>query len=111
MMSFSHITQRVVGRKQLAFSEILDVPAERLIAQSRFVLCLITLLVNHLQPQPAQYAAAATLILTAYTIFAAGLVALTYHRFVAPTTQRLIHFTDIVIISALLFLTEGAASP
>ena len=54
MMSFSHITQRVVGRKQLASSDILDVPAERVIAQSRFVLCLITLLVTHLQPvQPA----------------------------------------------------------
>ena len=111
MMSFSHITQSL-GRKQLASSGILDVPAERVIAQSRFVLCLITLLVTHLQPvQPSQYASAATLILMAYTIFAAGLVALTYHRFVAPTTQRLIHVTDIAIITLLLFLTDGATSP
>jgi signal transduction histidine kinase len=112
MMSLSHITQRVVGRKRLASSDILDVAAEQVIAQSRFVLCLITLLVANLQPgPPAQSAAVATLILTAYTIFAAGLVALTYHRFIAPTTQRFIHFTDIAIISLLLFLTEGATSP
>jgi signal transduction histidine kinase len=112
MMPFSHIAQRVVRHKQVASRHILDVPAERIIAQSRFVLCLITLLVAHLQPvKPAQYATAATLILTAYTIFAAGLVALTYHRFVAPTTQRLIHFADIAIICVLLFLTEGATSP
>jgi signal transduction histidine kinase len=112
MMSLFHITQRVVGRKHLASSDILDVPAERVIAQSRFVLCLITLLVATLQPiRPAQTAAVATFILTAYTIFAAGLVALTYHRFIAFTTQRLIHFTDIAIISLLLFLTEGATSP
>jgi signal transduction histidine kinase len=111
-MSLSHVTQRVVGRKHPASSDMLDVPAEQVIAHSRFILCLITLLVANLQPlRPAQYAAAATLILTAYTIFAAGLVALTYHRFVAPATQRLIHFTDIAIISVLLFLTEGATSP
>ena len=40
----------VVGRKQVASSDIFDVPAERVIAQSRFVLCLISLLVAHLQP-------------------------------------------------------------
>ena len=109
-MSFSHIPQRVVGRKPLAFSDIFDVPAERVIAQSRFVLCLITLLVVYLQPVHPRHATAATLTLTAYTIFAAGLVALTYYRFAAPTTQRLVHFTDIAIISVLLFLTEGATS-
>ena len=110
-MPFSQLAQRVVGHKQVASSDIFDAPAERVIAQSRFVLCLITLLVAHLQPVEPRYATATTLTLTTYTIFAAGLVALTYHRFVAPTTQRLIHFTDIAIISVLLFLTEGATSP
>jgi signal transduction histidine kinase len=112
MMPFSHIAQRVVGHKQVASRNIFDVPAERVIAQSRFVLCLISLLVAHLQPiQAAQYANEATLVLTAYTIFSAVLVALTYHRFLAPSTQRLIHCADIAIISVLLFLTEGATSP
>ena len=102
----------VVGRKQPASSDILDASAERVIAQSRFGLCLITLLVALLLPgQPTEYATAASLILTAYTIFAAGLLGLTYHRFVAPTTQRLIHVTDIAIISMLLFLTQAATSP
>jgi signal transduction histidine kinase len=109
MMPFSQVAQRIVGNIHVAFSDIFDGPAERVIAQSRFVLCLISLLVAHLQP--AQYATAATLVLTAYTILSAVLVALTYRRFVAPTKQRLIHLTDIAIISVLLFLTEGAASP
>ena len=112
MMPFSHVAQRVVGHKQVASSDIFDVPVERVIAQSRFVLCLISLLVAYLQPiYPAQYATAATLILTAYTIFSAGLVVLTHYRFLGPSTQWLIHFADIATISVLLFLTGGATSP
>jgi hypothetical protein len=92
MMSFSQIIEPVVNRKQPAFSDILDAPAERLIAQSRFGVCLITLLVALLLPgQPTQYATVASLILMAYTIVAAGLLGLTYLRFVAPTTQRPLH--------------------
>jgi signal transduction histidine kinase len=87
-------------------------PAERVIAHARFVLCLISLLAVHLDPtQPAQYAAAATLVLTAYAVLSAGLVALTYHRFLTPTIQYLIHIADIIIVSLLLFLTEGLTSP
>jgi signal transduction histidine kinase len=112
MMPFSHIAQRVVGHKQVASSDIFDVPVERVIAQSRFALCLISLFVAYLQPiQPAQYGATATLVLTVYTLFSAGLVVLTYHRFLGPSTQWLIHFADIAIISVLLFLTGGATNP
>jgi signal transduction histidine kinase len=112
MMPFSHVAQRAAGHKQIASSDIFNVPVERLIAQSRFVLCLISLLVAYLQPiYPAQYATAATLILTAYMLFSAGLVVLTYHRFLGPSTQWLIHFADIATISVLLFLTGGATSP
>ena len=49
-MPFSYVAQKVVGHKQVASSDIFDVPAERVIAQSRFVLCLISLLVAYLQP-------------------------------------------------------------
>ena len=111
-MPFSHVAQRAAGHKQIASSDIFNVPIERLIAQSRFVLCLISLLVAYLQPiYPAQYATAATVILTAYTFFSAGLVVLTYYRFLGPSTQWLIHFADIATISVLLFLTGGATSP
>jgi hypothetical protein len=113
MMPFSHVAQRVVvGHKQVASSDIFDVPVERVIAQSRLTLCLISLFVAYLQPiQPARYAAAATLVLTVYTLFSAGLVVLTYHRFLGPPTQWLIHFADIAFISVLLFLTGGATNP
>ena len=88
-----------------------DAPDERVIAQGRFVLCLISLLAVHIDPtQPAQYATAATLVLTAYAALSAGLVALTYYRFLTPTTQHLIHIADIIIVSLLLFLTEGLSS-
>ena len=110
-MPFPYVAQKIVA-KQVASSNIFDVSAERVIAQSRFVLCLISLVVAHLQSiQPAQYAPVATLVLTAYTIFSAGLVALTHRRFLAPFTQRLIHFADIAIISVLLFLTQATTSP
>jgi len=39
----------------------LDAPVERIIAQGRFVLCLLSLLAVHLDPtQPAHYAAPPT---------------------------------------------------
>ena len=63
-------------------SSVFDAPDERVIAQARFVLCLISLLAVHIDPtQPAQYATAATLVLTAYAALSAGLVALTYTGF------------------------------
>jgi signal transduction histidine kinase len=89
-------------------SSVFDAPAERVIAQGRFVLCLISLLAVHLDPtQPATVVT----LLTAYAVLSAGLVALTYYRFLTPTTQYLIHIADIIIVSLLLFLTKGLASP
>jgi signal transduction histidine kinase len=93
-------------------SSVFDAPDERVIAQARFVLCLISLLAVHLDPtQPAQYPSAATLVLTAYTVLSAGLVALTYYRVLTSTTQHLIHIADIIIVSLLLPLTKGIPSP
>jgi signal transduction histidine kinase len=93
-------------------SSVFDAPDERVIAQARFVLCLISLLAVHLDPTPlAQYATAATLVLTTYAVLSVGLVALTYYRFLTPTTQYLIHIADIIIVSLLLFLTKGLSSP
>jgi signal transduction histidine kinase len=104
--------QKIIRLQRIAGSVLFDAPAERVIAQCRFVLCLISLLAVHLvPPQAAQYATAATLILTVYAILSAGLVALTYHLFLTPTTQHVIHIADIIIVSLLLFLTRGLTSP
>jgi signal transduction histidine kinase len=104
--------QGILRPNTIILSGILDAPAERIIAKGRFVLCLISLLSVHLYPiEPAQYSAAVILALTVYTVLSAGLVALTYRRFLSPSIQRLIHFADFTIISLLLFLTEGLTSP
>ena len=109
-MTFSHVAKGI-GHKAAVSSDIFDAPAERVIALSRFILCLLSLFIAHLQPtQPAQYASTATLVLVAYTVFSAGLLALTYQRFPALSTQRLIHLADILVVSVLLFLTEGGTS-
>jgi signal transduction histidine kinase len=111
-MPLLRILQRIVRSETILRSDILDAPAEQIIAQGRFVLCLISLLSVHLHPtEPAQYSAAVILVLTVYTVLSAGLVALTYRRFLSPSTQQLIHFADFTIISLLLFLIEGLTSP
>ncbi len=110
-MPFSHVAQRVVGHKQVASSDIFDVPVERVIAQSRLTLCLISLFVAYLQPiQPARYAAAATLVLTVYTLFSAGLVVLTYHRFLGLSTQWLIHCPPSALMRQIGWVEEGRIS-
>src|SRR5262249_18592947 len=82
------------------------------IAQGRLLLCaLATLAVQVAPTQPTQYAAVAELILWVYFAFAAILVALTRYRFLTPTMRGLIHVVDVVMISELLFFTDGPSSP
>ena len=90
-------------------ADIFDAPSERLIAQGRIVVCLISLLGNYLEP--TQSAAAASLILVGYAIFSAGLVVLTRHRFLNRTFQHIIHVVDVATACLLLLLAKGPASP
>jgi signal transduction histidine kinase len=93
-------------------ADMLNAPAERVIAQCRLLLCALSSLAIALEPtQPAQYAEATAQTLLAYLAFGAILVALTRYRFLSPRTCQAIHFADVVIISVLLCLTDGPTSP
>ena len=50
-------------------------------------------------------------MLFTYLAFAAILVGVTRYRFLRPGARQAIHVADVVIISVLLFMTDGANSP
>jgi signal transduction histidine kinase len=110
-MAFPHVS-KLVDWERITSADIFNAPAERVIAQGRLLLCALAALAIQFSPtQPTQYAATAELILWAYLAFAAILVGLTRYRFLTPTMRGLVHFVDIVMISELLFFTDGPTSP
>ena len=93
-------------------ADMLNAPAEQVIAQCRLLLCAVSSLAIVLEPtRPVQYAEATALTLLAYLVFSAILIALTRYRFLSPRTRQAIHFADVAIISVLLCLTDGPTSP
>src|SRR2546430_601484 len=111
-MALPRWSEKLVYLERITSADIFNAPAERVIAQGRLLLCALAALTIQFAPtQPTQYAATAELILWAYLAFAAILVALTRYRFLTPTMRLLIHFVDIVMISELLFFTDGPTSP
>jgi hypothetical protein len=111
-MARPRLSEKLVYLERLTSADIFNAPAERVIAQGRLLLCaLATLAVQVAPTHPIQYAEVAELILWVYFAFAAILVALTRYRFLTPTMRGLVHFVDVVMISELLFFTEGPSSP
>src|SRR5262249_53248735 len=111
-MARPRLSEKLVYLERLTSADIFNAPAERVIAQGRLLLCaLATLAVQVAPTQPTQYAAVAEFILWVYFAFAAILVALTRYRFLTPTMRGLIHVVDVVMISELLFFTDGPSSP
>ena len=93
-------------------ADMLNAPAEQVIAQCRLFLCAVSSLAIALEPtRPVQYAEATERTLLAYLAFSAILIALTRYRFLSPRTRQAIHFADVAIISVLLCLTDGPTSP
>ena len=111
-MALPRLSEKLVYFERITSADIFNAPAERVIAQGRLLLCaLATLVIQFAPTQPTQFAATAQVILWAYLGFAAILVGLTRYRFLTPTMRGLIHFVDVVMISELLFFTDGPTSP
>jgi signal transduction histidine kinase len=111
-MALPRVSEKLVDWERITSADIFNAPAERVIAQGRLLLCaLATLAIQFAPTQPTQYAAVAELILWVYFAFAAILVALTRYRFLTPAMRGLVHFVDVVMISELLFFTDGPTSP
>src|SRR5262249_28099014 len=111
-MARPRLPEKLGYLERITSADIFNAPSERVIAQGRLLLCaLATLAIQFAPTQPTQYAAAAELILWVYFAFAAILVALTRYRFLTPAMRGLVHFVDVVMISELLFFTDGPTSP
>src|SRR5437667_9818384 len=111
-MARPRLPEKLVYLERLTSADIFNAPAERVIAQGRLLLCALAILAIQFAPtQPTQYAQVAELILWAYFAFAAILVALTRYRFLTPTMRGLVQVVDVVMMSELLFFTDGPTSP
>src|SRR5437899_113592 len=111
-MPLFRLSQRLSRSEPFIPADLLDAPAERVVAQGRLVLCALSVWAIHLDPtEPARYATTAYGLLIAYFAFSAALVALTILRILGPATRLVIHFVDIAVVSILLFLTDGPTSP
>jgi signal transduction histidine kinase len=111
-MAFARLAERLAGFERATSADIFNAPTERVIAQGRLLVSALSLMAVSLEPtQPTQYGAAVALTLMVYLAFAAILVAVTRYRFLSPAMRGAIHVADIVIISVLLFLTDGPNSP
>ena len=104
--------ETLVDLERRTRADIFNAPTERVIAQGRLLLSALSMFAIQFDAtQPTQYAEAAQLLVWLYFAFAAILVGLTRYRFLKSRTRLIIHFADVVIISVLLFLTDGPNSP
>jgi signal transduction histidine kinase len=84
----------------------------QVIAYSRFLFAGFALIAIYIDPtQPARHTNVAYIVLAAYVAYA-GIVAI-LSNFAAARTRRAIleHALDVVVLSILLYLTEGPTSP
>jgi signal transduction histidine kinase len=84
-----------------------------MIAVGRLLLALASLAIAWVDPtEPLRHAGSAYHLLVAYALWAAAvLVAVWWKPSVSDRARVAVHLADIVVISALLFLTGGPASP
>src|SRR5262245_25678910 len=99
-------------RSRLTRGDLLDAPADRVIAQARLVLCALSLIALQLDPvEPNAGAQPVYIVLQAYFAFAAVMVYARFRLHLPPALQYVVHGTDIAFISTLMVLTEGPISP
>src|SRR4051794_18826271 len=105
-MPLLRVLQRIARAEAVTRADIFDAPSEQLIAHGRCVVCLLLLLATLFEPMRV----AVSLLLIAYAIFSAILVALTQRQFLNRTAQQLIHLVDVTVACLLLFFAEASAS-
>jgi signal transduction histidine kinase len=110
-MPLLRIPQKMARSEKVTRADVFDMSSERLIAQGRVVVCLISLIDLTFGPPTAQNATAAIFALAVYAVFSTILVAVTSYRFLNGKVQRFVHFADVATTCLLLILTDGSASP
>jgi len=106
------LSDKVKRSERVTRGDFLDIPADRVIAQGRLVLCALSLIAVHFDPlQPSQLAMPAYTALQAYFAFAAVIVFIGLRFRAPPEAQYAVHLADIAFTSILMFLTEGPTSP
>jgi signal transduction histidine kinase len=106
------LSDQVKRSERVTRGDWLDIPADRVIAQGRLVLCALSLIALHFDPhQPTQLAMPAYTVLQTYFAFAAVMVYVGLRFRAPPEAQYAVHLADIAFTSILMFLTEGPTSP
>src|SRR5829696_2068581 len=100
------------GAIPVVLEGLFELPVERWIAWTRLGLSGSALLASLADPfYEASWSSAARLSLSAYTIYAAMLVLTSRRGRQGPRLQYATHGTDIAMSSALLYATNGPATP
>ena len=94
------------------FRQLFDAPAEIAIAQGRVVLVAISLVgvaIDPTEPPGLAFHVQTTLIL--YAIYGLAVLALLHWRVIHELGGTLTHTVDVVVVTALLVLSDGFSSP
>ena len=94
------------------FRQLFDAPAEIAIGQGRVVLAAISLVGVAIDPtEPPGLAFQVQITLTLYAVYALTVLALLHWRVIHELGGTLTHTVDIIVVTALLVLSDGFSSP
>src|SRR6476469_9283064 len=88
-------------------------PVEQMLAASRAVLAIISLIALHLDPAgPGGLARIANVLLSGYSIYSVAVLALVWTRpGLAPRLGVVLHWTDVIWATLLTVVSQGPSSP
>lgn len=97
--------------KELSYTP--SIRAERLVASGRFALASASLAAVWLDPSaPSRYAGLAYALMSVYAIYALVVALVAWQRPARTVARRLAtHVLDLLVFTAVIYLTEGATSP
>src|SRR5262245_22968805 len=110
-MSFAHFLGKAMRGQKVLRADIFDAPTERVIAEGRFILAVLSLVAVVFAPLQVPRSTQAIEVLVAYAGFAAAVVAMRVCRFPRRPTACAVHVTDVVFLLALSAITKGELSP
>ena len=94
------------------FRQLFDAPAEIAIAQGRVVLAAISLVGIWFDPtEPPAFALHVQTTLIFYALYALTILTVLHWRVIHLVGGNIIHAVDIVVVTLLLFLSDGFSSP
>src|SRR5262249_51778314 len=104
-------SRRILLGEKVTRADVFDAHSERVIAEGRILLCVLSLLGIWLDPMQLADSATATKVLLAYSALALALVAIPFWKFPGPVVGYIVHATDIGFLAALVTLSHAKPSP